>query len=208
MTTSGPECLSIPVLRLGDALLVVDPQVDFCPGGALAVAEGDAIMPVVNAWTEAAERAGIPIFVSRDWHPPKTTHFQAHGGAWPAHCVAGQPGAEFHPECNLPPSAVIVSKGMGETEDAYSAFQARDDNGVPLPDLLQRAEVRHLYVLGLATDYCVKESALSALQGGFRVTLVLQGIRAVKLQPGDDERALAAMRAAGAEVLSDPGRPR
>ncbi|HYY89904.1 MAG TPA: bifunctional nicotinamidase/pyrazinamidase [Chloroflexota bacterium] len=184
----------------GDALLLVDPQNDFCPGGSLAVPEGDAVMPVLNAWAEAAQRAGVPIFVSRDWHPPTTTHFQTGGGVWPVHCVAGTPGAEFHPQLRLPARAIVVSKGMGPTEDAYSAFQARDEAGTPLPELLQRHGVRRLYVMGLATDYCVKASALAGLEAGLEVIVVPEGIRAVNLQPRDGEQALDEMRAAGARV--------
>jgi nicotinamidase/pyrazinamidase len=188
-----------PSLKEGDGLLLVDPQNDFCPGGALPVAEGDAVMPVLNAWAAAAEHAGVPVFVSRDWHPLHTTHFKDRGGIWPPHCVMGTPGAEFHPKLRLPDGAVIVSKGMGETEDAYSAFQARDASETPLATLLGERGVRHVYVMGLATDYCVKASALDGLSNGLRVTLVPPGMRAVDLLPGDGEQALEQMRAAGAE---------
>lgn len=188
----------IPPVGAGDALLLVDPQTDFCPGGSLPVPQGDAVMPVLSAWAAAAEAVGAPIFVSRDWHPPRTTHFKELGGVWPPHCVQGTPGAEFHPGLALPTGATVVSKGMGETEDAYSAFQARDERGTPLATLLRERGVRHLYVMGLATDYCVKASAIDALESGFRVTLVPDGMRAVNLQPQDGKQALAAMRAAGA----------
>ena len=189
-----------PSFQVGDGLLLVDPQNDFCPGGSLAVAEGDAVMPVLNAWAIAAQHAGVPIFVSRDWHPPRTTHFKDYGGVWPAHCVMNTRGAEFHPDLRLPAEAVIVSKGMGETEDAYSAFQARNESDVPLAALLNARDVNHLYIAGLATDYCVKSSAVDGLDQGFRVTLVLDGVRAVNLQPSDGEQALAEMRARGAQV--------
>jgi nicotinamidase/pyrazinamidase len=197
MTTAS----GIPTFQPGDALLLVDPQVDFCPGGSLPVPSGDMVMPVLDAWARAADAAGVPIFVSRDWHPPRTTHFKEFGGVWPPHCVQGTPGAEFHPGLHLPPSATIVSKGMGETEDAYSAFQARDDREQPLAALLRERGVRHLYVMGLATDYCVKASTLGALDEGFSVTLVQGGMGAVNLEPADGEQALAAMRAAGAAVI-------
>jgi nicotinamidase/pyrazinamidase len=187
-----------PTFRPGDGLLLVDPQRDFCPGGALPVAEGDLVMPILSTWAAAAEDAGIPIFVSRDWHPPKTAHFQAYGGIWPPHCVMGTPGAEFHPLLRLPENVIIVSKGMGETEDAYSAFQARDAAGALLRGLLEEAHVEHLYLGGLATDYCVKFSALDGLANGLRMTLVTDGIRAVNLQPTDGESAIQAMHAAGA----------
>ena len=194
--------MQVVQLGAGDALLLVDPQNDFCPGGSLPVPDGDAVMPVLNAWAAAAEAAGIPIFVSRDWHPPRTTHFKEFGGVWPPHCIQGTRGAEFHPDLRLPPSATIVSKGMGETEDAYSAFQARDDQGRPLATLLRERGVRHLYVMGLATDYCVKASALGGLEDGFRVSVVADGMRAVNLQPTDGEQAVEAMRAAGATIVA------
>jgi nicotinamidase/pyrazinamidase len=189
-------------LQPGDAVLLVDPQNDFCPGGSLPVADGDAVMPVLNTWAAAAAQAGVPVFVSRDWHPSRTTHFMPYGGAWPPHCVMGTRGAEFHPDLQLPPSAVVVSKGMGETEDAYSAFRARDSAGVPLPTLLGQRAVRRLFVMGLATDYCVKASALDARTADIQVIVVRAGIRAVNVEPRDGERAIEAMRAAGA-VLTD-----
>ena len=139
-----PTQVTIPELKAGDALLLVDPQVDFCPGGALGIVAGDQVIPVMNRWSDAAERAGIPIFVSRDWHPAQTTHFSTMGGVWPPHCVAGTPGAEFHPEFRFPSSAILVSKGMGDTENAYSAFQARDVDGRRLSELLRERGVQHL----------------------------------------------------------------
>jgi nicotinamidase/pyrazinamidase len=189
-----------PSFQVGDGLLLVDPQNDFCPGGSLAVADGDAVIPVLNDWATAAQRAHVPIFVSRDWHPPKTTHFKDFGGVWPAHCVMDTHGADFHPDLRLPAEAVIVSKGMGETEDAYSAFAARDDSNILLGALLKARNVNHLYIAGLATDYCVKNSVLDALNLRLGVTLVPEGMRAVNLQPTDGEQALAEMRARGAQL--------
>ena len=186
-----------PRFEPGDALLLVDPQNDFCPGGSLPVAEGDLVMPVLSAWAAAAERAGAPVFVSRDRHPLKTSHFRELGGVWPPHCVMDTRGAEFHPDLRVPLDAVVVSKGMGEAEDAYSAFQARDATGVGLQALLEDRHVKHLYVGGLATDYCVRSSVLDALQNGFRVTLIPDGVRAVNVQPTDGEQALRDMQVAG-----------
>ncbi|HZU07527.1 MAG TPA: nicotinamidase [Chloroflexota bacterium] len=182
------------------ALLVVDVQRDFCPGGTLPVPEGDAVVAPLNAAAEHFATAGRPVIASRDWHPPRTSHFNTHGGPWPPHCVQGTAGAEFHPALRLPPGALIVSKGMGENEDAYSAFQARDEAGRPLADLLRERGIRHLYVGGLATDYCVKASVLDARRHGFEVTVLEDAIRAVNVQPGDAERALAEMREAGARL--------
>ncbi len=189
-----------PSFQVGDGLLLVDPQNDFCPGGSLPVADGDAVMPVLNAWATAAQRARVPIFVSRDWHPLRTTHFKEFGGVWPPHCVMGTRGAQFHPELHLPTKAVVVSKGMGETEDAYSAFNARDEAGVSLAALLEQSGIRHLYMGGLATDYCVRSSALDALDQNLRVTLIRDGMRAVNLQPTDGEQAMAEMQARGAQL--------
>jgi nicotinamidase/pyrazinamidase len=191
-----------PSLQVGDALLLVDPQNDFCPGGSLPVPDGDAVMPVLNRWADVARAAGVPIFVSRDWHPQRTTHFKEFGGVWPPHCVMGTRGAEFHPELRVPPEATVISKGMGEAEDAYSAFQARDDAGALLAELLRRRSVRRLYVMGLATDYCVKASAVGGIEAGLHVTVVPDGMRAVNLQPNDGDQAVAEMRQAGVEVLA------
>ena len=157
-------------------------------------------MPVLSAWADAAERAGAPVFVSRDWHPATTTHFKAYGGVWPPHCVMNTPGAEFHPDLKLPASVRIVSKGMGETEDAYSAFQARDETGRPLKNLLDESGIRHVYVGGLATDYCVRSTVLDALEQGFKVTLIPDAIRAVNLNPSDGQFAMQEMRSAGADL--------
>ena len=192
-----------PAFRAGDALLLVDPQNDFCPGGSLAVADGDLVMPVLTEWAAAAERDGAPIYVSRDWHPPRTTHFKEYGGVWPPHCVMFTAGAEFHRALKLPGCATIVSKGMGEDEDAYSAFQARDVADTLLGMLLVRDHVTHLYIGGLATDYCVRSSALDALSNGFSVTLVPDGMRPVNPQPDDGAKALAEMQAAGADTFAD-----
>ncbi|MBX5489924.1 MAG: nicotinamidase [Chloroflexi bacterium] len=182
------------------ALLIVDVQNDFLPGGALGVPEGHAVIPPLNALAEQFAAAGRPVIASRDWHPAVTTHFQPQGGPWPPHCVQGTPGAAFAEALRLPPGALIVSKGMGPDEDAYSAFQARDEQGRPLAELLRERGVRHLYVGGLATDYCVQASALDALAHGFRVTVLEDAVRAVDLQPGDGARALEKLRAAGATI--------
>src|SRR5260370_1863811 len=111
-----------PSFQVGDGLLLVDPQNDFCPGGSLAVADGDAVIPVLNVWVSAAQRAGVPIFVSRDWHPPKTTHFKEYGEVWPPHCVMGTRGAEFPPDHRLTSPAAASPKLIGDTEPPSSAF--------------------------------------------------------------------------------------
>lgn len=182
------------------ALLVVDVQMDFCPGGALPVPEGDRVVPVLNRYIEMFWKRGSPIFASRDWHPLNSQHFQASGGKWPAHCVQGSLGAHFHSELILPMGTVVVSKGMAIYDNGYSALQGVTENGTPLAMLLRRMELDRIYVGGLATDYCVQESVLDALKERFGVTLLTDAIRGVDLERGDSERAIARMVAAGAEL--------
>jgi nicotinamidase/pyrazinamidase len=173
------------------ALLIVDPQVDFCPGGALAVPQGDAIFPAVN---EVASR--VPLVVaSRDWHPADHCSFEARGGPWPPHCQAGTPGAEFHPALDRSHLAEVFSKGSDRDQEAYSAF-----DGTGLAEWLRSRHVRRLLVGGLATDYCVRASVLDARREGFEVAVLEDAIGAVEVHPGDGARALAEMRAAGAEL--------
>jgi nicotinamidase/pyrazinamidase len=182
------------------ALLIVDVQNDFCPGGALAVAGGDQVVAPLNREIERFNAAGRPVVASRDWHPAETTHFASGGGRWPPHCVAEGPGAAFHADLRLPPDAIIVSKGTGATEDAYSAFEARDSSGRDLGEILRERGVRRLVVGGLATDYCVRASALDALAQGYQVELLREAVRGVDVSPGDSERALAELQAAGATI--------
>jgi nicotinamidase/pyrazinamidase len=177
------------------ALIVVDVQNDFCPGGALAVERGDEVVEPLNRLIEEFLGRGEPVYKSRDWHPARTKHFTAYGGTWPVHCVRETRGAEFHEGLLDDPRVRVVSKGMGD-EDNYSAF-----DGTALAEELRGEGVREVWVGGLATDYCVKNTVLDALRAGFRVRALRDAMRAVNLQPGDDERALAEMRAAGAEVV-------
>lgn len=182
-----------------DALIVVDVQNDFCPGGSLAVPEGDAVVPVLNEYMSRAADAGVPIFASRDWHPEHTRHFAAEGGPWPPHCVQGTPGAEFHPELRLPEGVAIVSKGMSTEDQGYSALEAVLPDGQSLLEALRARGVEHIYIGGLATDYCVRATTLDALKDGFTTSVLVDASRAVDVQPGDGARALNEMLAAGAE---------
>ncbi|OGG44921.1 MAG: hypothetical protein A3F84_11215 [Candidatus Handelsmanbacteria bacterium RIFCSPLOWO2_12_FULL_64_10] len=176
-----------------DALIVVDPQNDFCPGGTLAVPEGDTIFDAVNA--------AIPRFshvlATQDWHPPEHQYFQAFGGPWPYHCLAGSPGAEFHPRLNAAGIQETVRKGTNPELDGYSGFAGTD-----LAQRLSGRGVRRVFVCGLATDYCVKATAIEAIQNGFETYVLTDAIRPVELQPGDGDRALAAMSAAGAKLIA------
>lgn len=188
-------------MKPDSALLIVDVQIDFCPGGALAVPQGDTVVPVINRCIDHFGPMGIPVIASRDWHPSRTTHFRQFGGPWPVHCVQETEGSRFHPDLRLPPGTIIVYKGMDPDRDDYSAFHARDSRGVGLEPLLAELRVKHLYVAGLATDYCVRESVLEALRLGFGVTVVGDAVRGVDLTAGDSERALAEMAAAGAVIV-------
>lgn len=177
-----------------DALLLVDVQNDFCPGGALAVADGDAVVPVLNGWIAAAQQGGAKVYASRDWHPADHLSFAEQGGIWPPHCVQDTPGAAFHPGLELPNGAAVVSKADQADHEAYSAFDSGE-----LGEELRAAGVRRLWVGGLATDYCVKASVLDALEiPGLEVHVVTNAIRAVDVAPGDGDEALNAMREAGA----------
>jgi nicotinamidase/pyrazinamidase len=178
------------------ALIVVDVQNDFCPGGALAVAQGDEVVAPLNKLVEEFLERGEPVFKSRDWHPEKTKHFAAYGGTWPVHCVQNTKGAEFHPDLIDDMHIRVVSKGLGDT-DCYSAFDETD-----LALQLHRLGVEEVWIGGLATDYCVKSTVLDALKEGFRVKALENAMRAVEVNPGDGERAIAEMREAGAEIVS------
>ncbi|WP_298268224.1 nicotinamidase [Geobacter sp.] len=180
------------------ALLIVDVQNDFCPGGLLPVADGDAVVPALNQYLTLFRGRGLPVFASRDWHPPTSTHFRDYGGIWPVHCVRGTDGARFHPLLKLPYDAIIISKGMDPTRDDYSAFQGVTEGGVPFSVVLKEMGISRLYVGGLATDYCVKESVLEGLRHGLSVTLLEDAVRGVDLNPDDSSRAVAEMTSAGA----------
>ena len=177
------------------ALIVVDVQNDFCPGGSLAVERGDEVVAPLNRLIEEFLGRGEPVFKSRDWHPAVTKHFAAYGGTWPVHCVQNTRGAEFHPDLLEDPRVQVVSKGLGD-DDQYSAF-----DGTDLAERLREQGVTELLVGGLATDYCVKNTVLDALREGFHVKAVGEAMRAVNLRPGDDVRAVEEMRRAGAEII-------
>jgi nicotinamidase/pyrazinamidase len=177
------------------ALIVVDVQNDFCPGGALAVAKGDEVVAPLNTLIDEFLKNGEPVYESRDWHPEQTKHFTAFGGTWPVHCVQNTIGAEFHPGLRQDPRITVISKGLGDT-DCYSAFDETD-----LAAQLKRQGVQEVWVGGLATDYCVKQTVLDALKHGFEVKALENAMRAVDVNPGDGEKAIDEMRAARAEMV-------
>jgi nicotinamidase/pyrazinamidase len=178
-----------------DALIVVDVQRDFLPGGALAVAHGDEVVAPLNQALRAFERAGRPVFASRDWHPADHCSFRARGGPWPPHCVAGTRGAEFAEGLALPAGTTVVTKADTPDADSYSAF-----GGTDLEAQLRRQGVRRVVVGGLATDYCVLNTVLDARAAGFDVLVLADAVRAVEVAPGDGERAIAKMEQAGARL--------
>lgn len=186
------------------ALLIVDVQRDFCPGGALAVPHGDRVVTVLNRYILDAIARGVPIYASRDWHPAVTRHFAPYGGEWPVHCVQDTAGAQFHPDLRLPASTIIVTKGENPERPGYSAFEGRTQEGKTLLTDLGERPIDHLYVGGLATDYCVKASVLDALKSGLTVTVLEDAVAGVDVQPGDSAQAIKEMRGAGAEVVPGP----
>jgi nicotinamidase/pyrazinamidase len=179
--------------RAGDALIIVDLQNDFLPGGALAVPDGDEVVSSLNHYAALFERQGLPVFATRDWHPPDHCSFRKQGGPWPAHCVAGTQGAQFARELVLPPGARVVSKATTPGRDAYSGFA-----GTEMDAMLRRENVHRVFVGGLATDYCVLNTVKDARALGYDIVLLQDAIRAVDLRPGDGRRALEEMQRLGA----------
>ena len=182
------------------ALIVVDVQVDFCPGGALAVKGGDKIVPRLNQVVQAATKAGLPVFFTRDWHPIDHISFKAQGGPWPPHCIQESSGAMFHLLLKVPDDAIIVSKGKDPKAEAYSGFQGTD-----LAKRLRALGVDHLIIGGLATDYCVKETAKDGLKEGFSIEIIEDCVKPVDLRKGDGKIALAELRKAGVSFTDSDG---
>ena len=188
---------SLPIrLQTGDALIVVDVQNDFLPGGSLAVPEGDAVVPAINRYIAAFAARALPVFATRDWHPPNHCSFEAEGGIWPAHCVAATPGAAFAAGLALPSTAIVISKAATPGVDAYSGF-----GGTDLAARLRAGGGTRLFIGGLATDYCVLNTVKDALAEGFAVCLLEDAIRAVDVQAGGGARALAEMQKFGARAM-------
>lgn len=182
----------------GDALLIVDVQNDFLPGGSLAVPRGEEVVPVLNRYLKIF--AALPVYATRDWHPAQHCSFRAQGGPWPPHCVAETRGAQFAASLQLPSSTVIISKATTVEQDAYSGFQ-----GTNLDQQLRAANIHRLFIGGLATDYCVLNTVLDALKFGYEVLLLGDAIRAVDVQPGDGQRAEHEMIKLGAQRITLEG---
>ncbi len=180
------------------ALIVVDVQNDFCPGGSLAVKHGDEVVAPLNKLMKEFIDRGDPVYKTRDWHPAITKHFAAYGGTWPVHCVQETHGAEFHADLLDDPRVTIISKGIDQHADGYSGF-----DGTNLAQLLREEDVEEVWVGGLATDYCVKHTVLDALREGFEVKALADAMRAVNVNPEDGMKAVEEMRAAGAEIVGN-----
>ncbi|MFH0739316.1 MAG: nicotinamidase [Candidatus Omnitrophota bacterium] len=188
-------------MKLRRALLIVDLQNDFCPGGALGVPGADKIVPAINKYIRVFSKKKLPIIASADWHPIKTRHFKDFGGRWPAHCIHNSRGAQFHSKLKLSKETILVYKGMDPEHDSYSVFQAEDRNGRRFPTLLKVLGVDELYVGGLATDYCVKYSVKDALKAGVKVKLLTDAIKGVDLKSRDSESAIKEMTGLGAKAI-------
>ena len=181
------------------ALIIVDVQNDFCPGGALPVPTGDQVAVALGQLAARFIAAGLPVYASRDWHPAKSGHFLQFGGQWPVHCIVDTKGAAFHTDLGMSEKIVIISKGTNSSTDGYSAFDGQTDEGKLLVDHLREQEVEHLYIGGLATDYCVRATVLDALSHGFAVSLLTDCVAGVDVEQGDSARALEEMREAGTQ---------
>jgi nicotinamidase/pyrazinamidase len=186
--------------QTGDALLIVDVQNDFLPGGTLAVTRGDEVVPVLNRYLQIFTAQNLPVYATRDWHPLQHCSFSAQGGPWPPHCVADTRGAQFAAALQLPPAAVVISKATSVEQDAYSGFEGTD-----LDNRLRAASITRLYIGGLATDYCVLNTVRDALRLGYKVLLMGDAIRAVDVQTGDGQRAEAEMTKLGAQRVTLQG---
>jgi nicotinamidase/pyrazinamidase len=182
--------------------VVVDVQLDFCPGGALAVHDGDKVIPVLNEYIRRFSALGAPIIFTRDWHPPDHSSFKSQGGPWPPHCIQNTEGARFHPSLMIPPGAEVISKA-DKKDEHYSFFE-----GTELPTILHHRGIDILFVGGLATDYCVKETVLDGLREGFQVYHLDDASRGVNVKPGDSERALELMVARGCKRITVDAIPR
>jgi nicotinamidase/pyrazinamidase len=183
------------------ALIIVDVQKDFCPGGALPAPGGNDIIAAVNRHLDEARDRGITVYASRDWHPAVTSHFTAYGGEWPPHCVQGSAGAQFHDDLKLPADAIIIRKGDDPDRPGYSAFDGHTRSGKTLLRDLRERNVTTLYVAGIATDYCVKATVIDAAQSGFAVRLLKDAITGIDVRAGDVDHALDEMAHAGVQVV-------
>ncbi len=177
-----------------DALLITDVQIDFLPGGALPVPNGNQVIPILNDYIRIFKKSGLTIFATRDWHPPNHISFNTQGGPWPPHCVQESQGARFHPDLRLPKDTIIISKAMDPAKESYSSFDNPD-----LSSSLSSKKIRRIFVGGFATDYCIVNTVLDGLKLGFQTVVLLDAVRGIDVSPGDSEKAIAKMIASGSE---------
>jgi len=180
-----------------DALIIVDVQKDFLPGGSLPVPSGDEVIPVLNDYISLFKTAKAKVFATRDWHPPNHISFKEFGGQWPPHCIQDTEGAEFHPDLKLTENVTVISKAMDPKQESNSGF-----DGTSLEDELKRGAVTRIFVGGLATDYCVKDTVLDGLCLGFIVGLLSDAVRGINVKADDSEKAVSAMRIGGAKIAT------
>lgn len=192
MTTPSANLKLYP----GDALVIVDVQNDFLPGGSLAVPRGEEVIPVLNEYISIFQEHKLPIIATRDWHPPNHCSFTDHGGIWPTHCIADSSGAAFAKDLALPRDALLISKATTFRWEAYSGFEQTH-----LAEMLKEMNICRLFIGGLATDYCVLNTVKDALQHGFEVYFLSDASRAVNVNPGDGERAEREMQTLGANSV-------
>jgi nicotinamidase/pyrazinamidase len=180
-----------------DAIIIVDVQKDFCPGGALPTPAGDKIIPTLNDYVKKFSKSKALIVATRDWHPPNHTSFKEYGGAWPPHCIQETKGAEFHPELSLPKNTKVVSKGSNPAKEAYSGF-----DGTDLDEELKSLGIKRLFIGGIATEYCVKNTVLDALRLGFETVLLVDAIQGIDADPDISKRAVEEMLESGAKKIN------
>lgn len=184
-------------VQSGDALIIVDMQNDFLPGGSLAVPEGDQVIAPLNQYIDLFLQKHLPIYATRDWHPVNHCSFKKQGGPWPPHCIADSEGARFSSDLKLPANTMIVSKGTTSEKDAYSGFEDTE-----LAEMLRSEKIKRVFIGGLATDYCVLNTVKDALTQGFETVLLQDAVRAVNVQPEDGEKAKDEMQNAGAKTVT------
>jgi len=189
-------------VKRGDALVVVDLQNDFLPGGTLAVPQGDRIISPLNAVIQKFQKENLPLFFTRDWHPPHHSSFLESGGSWPAHCVMDTKGATFATALTIPEEAVIISKASESDRDEYSGLRGFDSDGNRLDEILKRKNIGRVVIGGLATDYCVLTTVLDALDLGYEVYVLTDAVSAVNVKPDDGRRAIHTMKDRGARFLT------
>jgi nicotinamidase/pyrazinamidase len=186
-----------------DALIVVDMQNDFMPGGALPVPNALTIIPTINRYVELFEKVNATIVFTRDWHPKNHASFKSRGGPWPPHCIQNTYGAELHPDLMVPKSAVIISKAFKEDEEAYSGFKGIElESKKDLNSILRSREVKRVFVSGVATEYCVKATALDAVDLGYQVFLLVDAVKGINQPPGSEEQAVNEMLAKGVVAIT------